>query len=274
MKKNKFLIGSTLTLTLIVTLFSQATVFADTNQGKMISGRTMIPLRGAFTDLGFEVSWDGANNVATLKDEKHIIKVKKDDVNFSVDGNIYQSDVAPTLVNGSIYIPLRSIGEKIGAVTDWDSALQIASMSYNNDTAYITLGSVGTISKSSNSSEAELVKGYIDSELEIITDFNKGLDSVNYSTDNTYAINNLEAARFYSNKLGKTDFSNVSPSIKANITSFIENVDKSAEAYILAINAYDSENYEEANKRLDIAVKHSLVANLYHNALVDFYNAY
>ncbi len=269
MKRKKLLLVSTI----VMTILTSTTVFADVNKGKMISGRTMIPLRGAFTDLGFEVSWDKTTNTATLNDDDHVIKVKKDDPKFSVDGVTYTSDVAPKLINGSVYIPLRSIGETIGATAAWDDSLQIASLSYNNDTAYVALGSAPKISKSGNYFEPDTIYNILDSEDLIIQDFNDGLDNVDFDTDNSWAISYFNSAKTQASSLKNMSFTNVSPSVKTNVTSFASYVDKCADAYIAAITAYENDDYEEAERQLDLAGKYTVMGNLYHDALIDFYNS-
>ncbi len=129
-------------VTLVATMLLSSTVFGAT--GKVINGRTMIPLRGAFEELGFSVSWDNKTSSATLKDEDHTIVMTQNSKTYYVDGVKYTTDVAPQLVNGSMYIPLRTLGDKIGAETSWDNTTETATIEYNGNTSIITTGSTNT----------------------------------------------------------------------------------------------------------------------------------
>ncbi len=126
-------------VTLVATMALSSTVFGAT--GKVINGRTMIPLRGAFEELGFSVSWDNKTSSATLKDADHTIVMTQNSKTYYVDGVKYTTDVAPQLVNGSMYIPLRTLGDKIGAETAWDNSTETATIEYNGNTSIITTGS-------------------------------------------------------------------------------------------------------------------------------------
>ncbi len=136
-------------LTLVATMLLSSTVFGAT--GKVINGRTMIPLRGAFEELGFTVSWDNKTSSATLKDADHTIVMTQNSKTYYVDGVKYTTDVAPQLVNGSMYIPLRTLGDKIGAETTWDNATETATIEYNGNTSIITTGSSSTGSTNTGS---------------------------------------------------------------------------------------------------------------------------
>ncbi len=269
MKRKKLFLATTL----VMTMLASTSVFADENVGKMINGRTMIPLRGAFTDLGFDVSWDKATNTATLKDDNHVIKVKKDDVNFTVDGQTYQSDVPPKLINGSIYIPLRALGEPIGADIFWDDQLQIASIAYEDDMSYIALGLPPKITASNNRFEPDAIMDFVDFQNDMIDTFNTGIDYINYDGgSNYYATSYFEEVSSDADYLKTADFSNVSKSVKANIVSFADYSGKAADAYIAFIAAFEEGDYDEASVQADLIDKYTLLANLYFDTLIDFFN--
>ncbi len=265
MKKSKVLVIATL----ITTMLSATTVFA--NQGKVINGRTMIPLRGAFTDLGFEVSWDGSTNTATLKDEDHVIKVKQNDVNFTVDGVTYKSDVAPTLINGSIYIPLRSIGDTIGAEVSYDQEMEMAYMSYGDDFTNIYVGTVPTVKKSSYSYEADTLDDIINVELRLIDDFNESMEYANVGDLDT-AYRMLGEIIEDTDYLYPSDFYSLSSSIQANINSYAAATIAFAQYSMDAIDAVNNGDEAAFISASDYADKYRIMANLYHSALVDFYN--
>ncbi len=268
MRKGKFLLISTL----IATVFTSTTVFAGENQGKVINGRTMIPLRGAFTDLGFDVSWDGATNTATLKNDEHVIKVKKDDVNFTVDGVTYTSDVAPTAIDGSIYIPLRSIGDKIGAEVDYNKEFEMASIVYDEAYSYIYLGTIPKITKSNYVNEGSTVFNIIDMEDVIIDEFNEAIGYAEEG-DLASAYDMFEVAYNDLDYLVTSDFDSLSPSIQENVYNYTYNTSAIAVSYMEAIEAYSNDDLEAAYEALEYCDMYTVMSNLYYDALVDFYNA-
>ncbi len=267
MKKIKFL----LIATLAATVLSSTSVFADENLGKVVNGRTMIPLRGAFTDLGFDVSWDGATNTATLKDENHVIKVKKDDVNFTVDGVTYKSDVAPKLIDGSIYIPLRAIGDKIGAEVNYDKDFEMASMIYDEVYSYIYLGTLPTLSKSNYEYEAQMVSDILEWEGIIIDEFN---EAINYAVegDLVSAYETFREASDDGDNLITDYFDRLSPSLQENVMLFNTYATYNADSYIMAIEAIDNDDEAAYLAAVDYCDKYTVLLNLLHSTLVDFYN--
>ncbi len=148
--KNKFkILLSVLTATVLTT----ATVFGAVQTGKLINGSTMIPLRGVFEELGFTVSWNGATNKATLKDDDYTIILEQNNKTYTVNGVEYQSTVAPQVISGSTYIPLRTLGDKIGAVTVWDGTINTAYITYNEVTSEILVDNTTKNNTSSTNSQ-------------------------------------------------------------------------------------------------------------------------
>ncbi len=157
-------------ITLVATMLLSSTVFGAT--GKVINGRTMIPLRGAFEELGFSVSWDNARSSAKLKDSNHVIVVTQNSKLYTVDGTQYTSDIAPQAINGSLYIPLKTLGEKIGAKIGWYEDTQTATIKYNGYTSTITTSP----SNSSSTSKSTTSKGgsFLESNKDTFINYAKG----------------------------------------------------------------------------------------------------
>lgn len=120
-------------------------------QGKEVhpilySGTTYIPLRAIGELMGKNVNWDGTTGTASLGGTRTTGNVtgtpdtaaKRTDVTFIlrpeyhivIDGtertfvNANGTKVDPAIYNGSIYLPLRAIGEIMGKSVSWDGATQ------------------------------------------------------------------------------------------------------------------------------------------------------
>lgn len=120
-------------------------------QGKEVhpiiyNGTTYIPLRAVGELMGKNVNWDGTTGTASLSGTRTTGNVtgtpdtaaKRTDVTFTlrpeyhivIDGtertftNANGTKIDPAIYNGSIYLPLRAIGEIMGKRVSWDGATQ------------------------------------------------------------------------------------------------------------------------------------------------------
>lgn len=97
-------------------------------KGIIVEGRTMVPVRGVFEQLGYEVSWDDATKTATLSKGTTKIEMTNGNDYFSVNGEAVKPDVPQQIVDGRFMLPLRAVGESINANVDWDSETKTASV--------------------------------------------------------------------------------------------------------------------------------------------------
>jgi len=136
---------TTLALTLILSLgvFSSAIAYANEisvtinganvvfdGQGPaIVDGRTLVPVRGVFEELGFEVSWDGDRQVAALTRDDYIVDIFVGYLFFRLsdagappesDGQTWELDVAAQIINGRTLLPIRAVLEAVGYYVDWD----------------------------------------------------------------------------------------------------------------------------------------------------------
>ncbi len=82
--------------------------------------RTMIPLRAVLEKAGAEVMWNEEERLVTVSKEALSVSMKIGDAKIIVDGKIYETDVAPMIVDDRTYIPLRAFSEGLGMKVDWD----------------------------------------------------------------------------------------------------------------------------------------------------------
>lgn len=82
-------------------------------------GRVLVPLRAIFEALNATVDWDGSTNTITGNQDGKIITLKINDKVASVDGAEVTLDVPATIIKGSTLVPVRFIGESLGAEVDW-----------------------------------------------------------------------------------------------------------------------------------------------------------
>lgn len=87
----------------------------------IVEGRTLIPLRGVFEELGYEIIWEASSKTAVLKRRNDKINVSAGADKFTINGEIRDLDVPAQIINGSMMLPLRAIGEASSLEVNWDS---------------------------------------------------------------------------------------------------------------------------------------------------------
>ena len=107
--------------TITVTVDGQVITFPD-QEPVIIGNRTLVPVRGVFEEMGYEVYWDSYNRIARLTNEYKTIIIPADMSHFIVNGDIHTAEVPQRLINNRLMLPLRAVAEAVGATADWDAA--------------------------------------------------------------------------------------------------------------------------------------------------------
>ena len=98
------------------------------------NGRTMVPLRFIAEAFGANVEWipetKGINISLDLKSAVHTIGLQVGNPTAIVDGQVVTLDVAPEIVNGRTFVPLRFIAEAFGAKVEWNSLFQLVTIEF------------------------------------------------------------------------------------------------------------------------------------------------
>ena len=85
-------------------------------------GTTLVPFRALFEALGLDVEWKQATKTVIGKGEDVTIELRLDRKTAVINGEVVELAVAPRLVDGSTYVPLRVIGEATGRDVKWDKS--------------------------------------------------------------------------------------------------------------------------------------------------------
>jgi hypothetical protein len=113
---------------IVVEVNGEAVNFTDA-QPAIVGGRTMVPLRGVFEQMGFAVEWDAAASTALMRREGTVITVTIGDDFITANGERIFPDVPPQIINSRFMLPLRAVAEATGDNVAWNAA---------NSTARIT----------------------------------------------------------------------------------------------------------------------------------------
>ena len=122
--------------TIAVTVNNNPVIFLDV-QPVIVHGRTLVPMRGVFEHMGFNVDWNEELSTATLTREHIIMTVRNGDAFFILDGTPIYPEVPPQIVNNRFMLPLRAIAEATGADVGWDESTRTILISTDIETVHI-----------------------------------------------------------------------------------------------------------------------------------------
>jgi len=88
----------------------------------IIDGRTLVPIRGVFEDLGFGVWWEEDTQTATISEMYRHVTITIGSRTFITNDVIYMLDVPAQIINDRTMLPIRAVVESVGYSVEWDAA--------------------------------------------------------------------------------------------------------------------------------------------------------
>lgn len=86
------------------------------------NGRVLVPLRGVMEQMGAYVDWQAATRTVTATKSGADVVLRLGDRQATVNGRTVYLDVPAQEYRGSTMVPLRFVGEALGADVRWNSA--------------------------------------------------------------------------------------------------------------------------------------------------------
>ncbi|HOQ01890.1 MAG TPA: copper amine oxidase N-terminal domain-containing protein [Acetivibrio sp.] len=86
----------------------------------IVNGRTLVPFRTIFEELGYDIVWDDATKTITASYKGNVIKLVINNNKAIVNGKEVILDVAPEIVKSRTVVPLRFVAENSGSFVNWD----------------------------------------------------------------------------------------------------------------------------------------------------------
>jgi len=93
-------------------------------------GRTLLPIRALIETLGGTVQWNAQTKTATVALGSRTMVLTVGSTKALVNGSPVTLDVAPMIVKGRTFLPLRAVAENLGLGLAWDAASQTISFTY------------------------------------------------------------------------------------------------------------------------------------------------
>lgn len=88
------------------------------------NGRTMVPFRKIFEEMGAEVEWIGESRTVKATKGDTVIELQIGSTTAKVNGKEIALDVAPNIYNSRTMVPLRFISENMDAKVEWNANLR------------------------------------------------------------------------------------------------------------------------------------------------------
>lgn len=115
-----------------VTVNGEAVRFSGVGPQR-VQGRVMVPLRGVMERLGAYVSYNAAGRTVTATRGDVDLQLRIGERSAIVNGRQVTLDVPAQEYQGSTLVPLRFMGEALGADVKWDGALQAVVITTDGD---------------------------------------------------------------------------------------------------------------------------------------------
>ncbi len=94
-------------------------------QPQIINGRTMVPMRTIFEELGATVEWDQETQTVTSARDDVTVKLTIGIPNIRINQqNPIELDTAPCIIDGRTLVPVRAISEAFHMNVEWDGTTQ------------------------------------------------------------------------------------------------------------------------------------------------------
>ncbi len=100
-----------------------------------IDGRVLVPLRGVLEKMGAFVEWNPAMRMVGAQRGTTNVQLKIGARSATVNGNQVGLDVPAMVMSGSTMVPLRFVGEALGAGVVWDVTTRTVDISTTADAA-------------------------------------------------------------------------------------------------------------------------------------------
>lgn len=96
---------------------------------QIIDGSTLVPLRKIFESLGAKVEWEQESKTVTAIKGTSVIVYTVGHDYYTKDGKAATIPVAGQVVDGSTLVPLRFVGEALGATVGWEGSSRTITIS-------------------------------------------------------------------------------------------------------------------------------------------------
>jgi hypothetical protein len=93
-------------------------------------GRTLLPIRALIETLGGSVEWNASIRTATVMLGSRTVALTIGSTTALVNGKAITLDIAPMIIKGRTFLPLRAVAENLGLDLAWEPISRTISLTY------------------------------------------------------------------------------------------------------------------------------------------------
>ena len=93
-------------------------------QPQIINGRTLVPLRVIFEEMGATVDWEGSTQTVTVTKDDTKVVLRIGSTSPTVNGKVVAIDQPGIVTKGRTLVPIRFIAEALGVTVNWSGAFK------------------------------------------------------------------------------------------------------------------------------------------------------
>ncbi len=110
-------------------------------------GRTIAPVRIVSEKLGAYVDWNASTRTVTIKNNNDTITLQINSKTITRNNQNMQIDIAPQIIDGRTYVPLRFVSEVLGYEVDWNGQERRVYISSHDETSTNPSASIKDIAR-------------------------------------------------------------------------------------------------------------------------------
>ena len=104
----------------------------------IVDDRTLVPVRGVFEHVGFNVDWNPISQQATLTSDDFEVILTIGSAEFTTNGVAHTLDVPAQIINDRTMLPIRAVMESVGYYVGWDGRSRTVLIS-STPMTYVTI---------------------------------------------------------------------------------------------------------------------------------------
>lgn len=98
------------------------------DNGLLVDGRTVVPLRSIFETIGAEVKWDSVEQKVSATKGTTVVELRINEEEAVVNGKPYDLDAPIRMIEGQTMVPIRLLEIAFGADIKWDGKINMVTI--------------------------------------------------------------------------------------------------------------------------------------------------
>ncbi len=120
----------------VAVLLDEEQLTFNSGQAFIEKATTLVPAEAFLEGLDYELSWERANKTLHASKGKLSFVLETGKTEAMANNEAYQLNVAPKIVNGTLYAPLRFLAENAGYRIDWDAESRAAALALQDNKGF------------------------------------------------------------------------------------------------------------------------------------------